>query len=46
MKRASPFLNYYRPALLTRPYYHADGQQRDEVYDWGSSFRAACTRKA
>ena len=31
-----PFLDYYRPALLTRPLYHADGQQRDEVYDWGS----------
>jgi Flp pilus assembly protein TadD len=30
------FLDYYRPALLTRPLYHADGQQRDEVYDWGS----------
>jgi len=31
-----PFLDYYRPALLTRPLYHADGQQRDEVYNWGS----------
>jgi predicted CXXCH cytochrome family protein len=31
-----PFLDYYRPALLSRPIYHADGQQRDEVYDWGS----------
>jgi len=31
-----PFLDYYRPALLSRPLYHADGQQRDEVYDWGS----------
>jgi predicted CXXCH cytochrome family protein len=31
-----PFLEYYRPALLTRPLYHADGQQRDEVYTWGS----------
>ena len=31
-----PFLDYYRPALLTRPLYHADGQQRGEVYNWGS----------
>jgi predicted CXXCH cytochrome family protein len=31
-----PFLDYYRPALLTSPLYHADGQQRDEVYNWGS----------
>jgi predicted CXXCH cytochrome family protein len=30
------FLDYYRPALLTSPLYHADGQQRDEVYIWGS----------
>lgn len=30
------FLDYYRPALLTRGLYHADGQQRDEVYTWGS----------
>jgi hypothetical protein len=31
-----PFLDYYRPALLTEPLYYADGQQRDEVYNWGS----------
>ena len=31
-----PFLDYYRPALLTTPLYHADGQQREEVYNWGS----------
>ncbi len=29
-------LDYYLPTLLTRPLYHADGQQRGEVYDWGS----------
>jgi tetratricopeptide (TPR) repeat protein len=28
-------LDYYRPALLSRPLYHADGQQHDEVYIWG-----------
>jgi Tfp pilus assembly protein PilF len=31
-----PLLDYYRPALLSRPLYHADGQQHDEVYTWGS----------
>jgi len=31
-----PFLDHYRPALLTPPLYYADGQQRDEVYTWGS----------
>jgi predicted CXXCH cytochrome family protein len=31
-----PFLDYYRPALLTSSLYHADGQQRGEVYNWGS----------
>jgi predicted CXXCH cytochrome family protein len=30
------FLDYYRPALLTSPLYYADGQQRGEVYNWGS----------
>ncbi|MCE3240745.1 MAG: hypothetical protein K0Q83_1252 [Deltaproteobacteria bacterium] len=30
------FLDHYRPALLTPPLYHHDGQQRDEVYTWGS----------
>jgi hypothetical protein len=31
-----PFLDYYRPALFTGPLYHVDGQQREEVYNWGS----------
>ena len=31
-----PFLDYYRPALLTAALYHPDGQQQAEVYDWGS----------
>lgn len=30
------FLDYYRPALLTNPLYQVDGQQSDEVYNWGS----------
>ena len=31
-----PFLDHYRPALLEPDLYYADGQQRDEVYGWGS----------
>jgi tetratricopeptide (TPR) repeat protein len=31
-----PFLDHYLPALLTAPLYHADGQQHEEVYTWGS----------
>jgi tetratricopeptide (TPR) repeat protein len=30
------FLDFYRPALLSPGLYFADGQQRDEVYIWGS----------
>jgi len=32
----TPWLDAYRPARLERGLYHADGQQRDEVYTWGS----------
>ncbi len=31
-----PFQDFYRPALLSPGLYYADGQQRDEVYIWGS----------
>jgi tetratricopeptide (TPR) repeat protein len=31
-----PFYDFYRPALLETPLYYADGQQRGEVYEWGS----------
>jgi predicted CXXCH cytochrome family protein len=31
-----PFLDNHRPALLREGLYHADGQQQDEVYVWGS----------
>src|SRR5262245_48548448 len=30
------FLDHYLPALLSAPLYYPDGQQRDEVYTWGS----------
>jgi predicted CXXCH cytochrome family protein len=32
----APLEDSHRPALLTQPTYHADGQQRDEDYTWGS----------
>ncbi len=32
----APLEETHRLALLTPPNYHADGQQRDEVYTWGS----------
>jgi len=31
-----PFADHYRPAVLSAGLYYADGQQRDEVYNWGS----------
>ncbi len=33
---ALPLEDSHRPSLLTQPTYHADGQQRDEDYTWGS----------
>ncbi|HJW52283.1 MAG TPA: multiheme c-type cytochrome, partial [Burkholderiaceae bacterium] len=30
------FMDHYLPALLTPGLYHVDGQQRDEVFIWGS----------
>jgi tetratricopeptide (TPR) repeat protein len=35
-RAGKPFLDFYLPSLLTAPLYHADGQQREEVYTWGS----------
>jgi tetratricopeptide (TPR) repeat protein len=32
----APLEDTHRLALLTQPNYHADGQQREEVYTWGS----------
>jgi predicted CXXCH cytochrome family protein len=31
-----PFTDHYLPALLTGGLYHPDGQQLDEVFNWGS----------
>jgi predicted CXXCH cytochrome family protein len=40
-----PFLDHYRPALLTAPLYHVDGQQREEVYGWGSFLQSRMYRR-
>jgi predicted CXXCH cytochrome family protein len=39
-----PFLDHYRPSLLTPGLYYADGQQRDEVYIWGSFLQSKMHR--
>jgi predicted CXXCH cytochrome family protein len=39
------FLDHYRPALLEPPLYHPDGQQRDEVYIWGSFLQSRMYRQ-
>jgi len=31
-----PFMDHYLPSLLVPGLYHADGQQQDEVFVWGS----------
>jgi tetratricopeptide (TPR) repeat protein len=35
-RAGDPFLDHYLPALLSPGLYYADGQQRDEVFIWGS----------
>jgi tetratricopeptide (TPR) repeat protein len=35
-RAGAPFLDHYLPSLLTAPLYWPDGQQRDEVFIWGS----------
>jgi len=35
-RAGEPFADHYRPSLLSAGLYHPDGQQRDEVYNWGS----------
>jgi len=36
VQAGAPLEETHRLALLTQPNYHADGQQRDEDYTWGS----------
>jgi predicted CXXCH cytochrome family protein len=35
-RAGEPFQDHYRPSLLSPGLYHPDGQQRDEVFNWGS----------
>ncbi len=41
----APLADSHRLALLTPPLYYADGQQRDEVYVWGSFLQSRMFRK-
>ena len=40
-----PFLDHYMPVLLVDHAYYADGQQRDEVYNWGSFLQSRMYRQ-
>jgi tetratricopeptide (TPR) repeat protein len=35
-RAGQPFMDHYLPAKLSAGLYHADGQQQDEVFTWGS----------
>ncbi len=39
------FLDYYRPTLIEQPIYHADGQIRDEDYEYGSFLESRMFRE-
>lgn len=39
------FLDHYLPALLEPPLYYPDGQQREEVYTWGSFLQSRMYRQ-
>jgi Flp pilus assembly protein TadD len=40
-----PFLDHYLPSLLVAPLYWSDGQQRDEVFIWGSWLQSRLHRQ-
>jgi tetratricopeptide (TPR) repeat protein len=40
-----PFLDHYLPSLLAPPLYWSDGQQRDEVFIWGSWLQSKMHRQ-
>jgi tetratricopeptide (TPR) repeat protein len=44
-RAGAPFLDHYLPATISPGLYHADGQQRDEVYIWGSFLQSLMHRK-
>ena len=39
-----PFMDHYLPSTLSAGLYHADGQQRDEVFIWGSFLQSRMHR--
>jgi predicted CXXCH cytochrome family protein len=39
-----PFMDHYLPSLLSAGLYHADGQQLDEVFTWGSFLQSRMHR--
>ncbi len=41
----APFLDHYLPSLLVAPLYWSDGQQRDEVFIWGSWLQSRMHRQ-
>jgi predicted CXXCH cytochrome family protein len=41
----APLADTHRLALLTAPNYHADGQQRDEVFTWGSFLQSRMSQR-
>lgn len=44
-KPGAPLEDSHRLAMLTGPLYHTDGQQRDEVYEWGSFLQSRMFQK-
>ena len=44
-RAGDPLLEHYLPSLLTPDLYHADGQQRGEVYIWGSFLQSRMYRE-
>ena len=44
-RAGTPFLDHYLPSLLVAPLYYADGQQREEVFIWGSWLQSRMHRK-
>jgi tetratricopeptide (TPR) repeat protein len=44
-RAGAPFLDHYLPSLLVAPLYWADGQQREEVFIWGSWLQSRMHRQ-
>jgi len=44
-RAGAPFMDHYLPSLLVPGLYHVDGQQRDEVFIWGSWLQSRMHRQ-